>query len=455
MAKIKSLIDRFVEELDNPGKAPEPKAGKARSLKFYQRFGALLVGLLVFLVLGWGALASINGAIIAPATVVVETNVQTVQHPEGGIVAEIFVTDGDHVEADQLLVRLDQTETKANLGIVDSQLSELLARKARLESEREGAQTITFPPYLNARAETPEIARILLGQEKLFKARRETLNAQANQLVQQVAQLEDDIKGMEAQKRAKERQFRLTNKQVNDLIDLFRRGLVTRQRIADLRYTVADLEGQISQFSSQIAKTKAQIAEIQYRYLQEHQEFRRDVLAELREAQTNISGLQEQLVAAQAKLRRVDIRSPRAGIVHQSNAHTIGGVINAAEPIMQIVPKTDKLVLEASVQPEDIDQISVGQETIVRFSAFDQRTTPELTGTVARISADLQRVDAQTPPFYVVRIELGAKELKRLGNKILKPGMPAESFIQTGKRTALNYLLKPFLDQLAHVFRES
>ncbi len=426
-----------------------------RGLRFYQLFGFVIVCLFVGWIGGWAAWASINGAIIAPATVVVETDLQKVQHREGGIIAKIFVKDGDHVEADQLLLRLDRTETQANLAVIDAQYLELEARKARLVAERDDVETIAFPPVLEQRRQADEIGRIIFGQEKLFKARRETRKAQANQLVHQVAQLEDDIAGLLAQQKAKKNQFDLMHGQLGDLTNLFRRGLVTRERLVDLRYNVVELQGQIGQFTSQVARTRGQINEIKYRFLQEKQEFRRDVLAELREVQTTLSGLQEQRIAAQVKLKRVDIRSPRAGTVHQSSAYTVGGVVNAGEPIMLIVPETDKLVLEASVQPQDIDQISIGQEAIIRMTAFDQRATPELAGKVAHISADLARVDPGVPPYYVVRIELPAEEIARLGDKVLKPGMPADAFIQTGKRTALNYLLKPVLDQFKHVFRET
>ncbi len=426
----------------------------ASEIRTYYILGLFLISLLIFGLGGWAAWASINGAVIAQATVVVESNIKKVQHAEGGIVSEIYVKDGEYVKVGQFLVRLDETETRANLSIVNAQLNELQARQARLEAERDNAKEVQFPKELKEQNSDPEILKILNGQRHLFQARRDTNKGKKEQLKQRIGQLKDEIKGLEAQQKSKEKQVKLIGEELSALKILREKELVPISRVLVLEREAARLDGERGEHIAAIARAKGQIGETNLRIIQIDQDAQTEVLTDLRDAQTKIAELLERRIAAHEKLKRTEIRAPKSGIVHQLNVHTIGGVITASEPIMMIVPKQDKLILEAQVEPQSIDQIKVAQKAVIRFSAFDQRTTPELNGEVAHVSADLTRPTTDTPPYYVVHIKLPKQELKRFGKRKLKPGMPAEVFIQTGARTALSYLLKPLTDQIMRTFRE-
>lgn len=424
------------------------------SLRTYQLIGTALVVLLVCGLGGWAAWASINGAVIANATVVVESYSKKVQHVEGGIVSEIHVRDGDRVKAGALLLRLDQTEHRAELAIVDARLNELLASEARLKAERDEAETIQFPEELARGASVTGIETILAGQQKLFAARARERQGKKEQLRERIGQFEEEISGLQAQKAALEQQIKLISEELEGVLILRKKELVPTTRWLALQREASKLDGERGSLIAQIARTKGQIGETELSIIQVDQEARTEVLTDLREVQTNLAEYLERRSAARTKLRRTEVFAPQAGIVHQLMVHTIGGVIAAGEPVMLIVPERDSLVLEAQVAPSDIAQVKEGQRAVVRFASFDQRTTPELNGEVINVSADLTRASAETPPYYTARVALTKDELQRLGGKRLKPGMPAEVFIQTGARTALSYLLKPLSDQIARTFRE-
>jgi len=421
----------------------------------YLWFGMATVFLLVVCIGGWAAWASINGAVIAPATVVVETNAKKVQHAEGGIVAELLVREGDHVQAGQLLIRLDETDTRSSLAVIDAQLHELWAAQARLEAERDEAAALKFTAELMTQGTNPEIQKILSGQTKLFVARQKAVLGQKDQLYQRIAQLDDEIAGLEAQKASKQKQISLISQELDGLVDLKKQGLVQINRVLALEREGARLEGELGQLVADVARARGRIGETKLRVIQIDQDAIKEVLTDLRDNQGRIAELIERRIAAKAHLARTEIRSPRSGYVHQLALHTIGGVIQAGEAVMEIIPERDVLVLEALVEPQDIDQVEVAQIAVVRFSAFDQRNTPELNGEVARVSADLVRDGAAGTSYYSVRIKLGPDEIAKLGDKPLKPGMPAEAFIQTGARTAISYLLKPLTDQIVRAFREN
>ncbi len=425
-----------------------------RSLFTYQLVGAVLVILLVFGLGGWAAWASINGAVIASATVVVESNAKKVQHVEGGIISEIHVETGDHVTAGDLLVRLDQTEPKAELSILNARLNELHASHARLKTERDGLDDIDFGAELNERAHDAEVQNILDGQRRLFLARAKDRRSKKEQLSQRILQLNEEITGLKAQQVAKEEQIELIGGEVEGLRVLREKKLVPKTRLLALQRERARLDGERGQLVAQIARAKGRIAETELVIIEVDQEARTEVLTELREVEANLVEYLARRSAARTRLDRTDIFAPQTGIVHEKTVHTIGGVVTASEPLMLIVPERDELVLEAQVSPSDIDQVKRGQDAVVRFASFDRRTTPELNGTVTRVGADLTQLSPDIPPYYIVRITLLKDELDRLDGKALKPGMPAEVFIQTGARTALSYLLKPLTDQIAYTFRE-
>lgn len=424
-----------------------------RAIKFYSFLGYFLIILLVVGVGGWAAWASISGAIIAQGTVTVKGASKKVQHAEGGIVSEIHIQDGQYVKAGQILIRLDETEIKANLQIVVARLNELFARQARLEAERDKDKEIEFPEFL-LKDKSADMVQQIAGQKKLFRARNRANQGKKEQLEYRIVQLNHEIIGLEEQYKAKQKQTKLIEKELKALRILREKDLVPAHRLLTLEREAARLAGALGEHVAAIARARGKESETRLSIIQIDQDFQTEVLSELRDVQTKIAEYVERKVAAETKMRRTEIRAPKDGFVHQLNVHTIGGVISASEPAMLIVPQQDLLEVEALIEPQNIDQIQVGQKAMLRFSAFDQRTTPELQGEVSKVSADLTRQSADSPAFYTARIRLTKEELERVGDKKLKPGMPAEVFIQTGARTALSYLVKPLTDQLMRAFRE-
>ncbi|WP_119392851.1 HlyD family type I secretion periplasmic adaptor subunit [Taklimakanibacter lacteus] len=424
------------------------------AIRRYLLAGVASLGLLVGGVGGLAAMTELSGAVIAPGLLVVDTNVKKVQHPTGGVVGAIMVRAGDHVKAGQLLVRLDATITRANLAVVAKSLDELGARLARLEAERDGAAAVMFPAALLARQDDANVARILAGERSLFELRRKAREGQRAQLKERIAQLDDEVAGLTQQKTAKAREMALIADEIDGIRKLWKQKLVSIGRITLLERDAARLEGEHGRLVSAIAQSKGRASEIELQILQIDQDLRSEVAGELREVQGKISELVERQVAAEDQLKRIDITSPQDGVVHQLAVHTIGGVIQAGEPIMLIVPVSDDLTVEARVAPQDIDQITAGQKATLRLSAFNQATTPELNGLLATVAADLT-VDQKTGiGFYTARVTLPKAEVARLKGLSLTPGMPAEVFFPTHERTILSYLVKPFSDQVERAFRE-
>ncbi len=421
--------------------------------------GVALVVLLIGGVGGWATTTHLAGAVIAPGTVVVESSVKKVQHPTGGVVGEILVKEGDEVDAGQVVLRLDDTVTKSTLGVVRSQLDELLAREARLLAERDDASAVTFPADLTARGGDPSAAAAIAGEAKLFESRRTGRTGQRSQLRERIVQTNEEIRGLSAQLEAKESELRLIAKELVGVAELYGKNLVSISRYTQLQRDQTRLEGERGQLIAEIARARGKISETELQIIQLDQDFRTEVLKDMREAQGKIAELKERLTAAEDQLKRVDLRAPQTGIVHQLEVHTVGGVIGNGETVMQIVPRADALVVEAKIAPRDIDQIAPGMRAVVRIMAGNQRTTPEIVGDLTRISADLtheQKPNPGQPPeaYYTVRIALPADQVMRLKDIHLVPGMPAEVFIQTHERTPLEYLLKPLREQIARTFRE-
>lgn len=425
----------------------------------YRLRGYMLAGLAAVVVLfagvgGWAATTDIAGAVIASGTVTVDTSVKKVQHPTGGIVGEIKVKDGDRVQAGDLLLRLDETMTRANLQIITAQLDEIWVREARLRAERDGAEAFDMPDALKARSIEPQIQQIIAGERTHFDSRRAARLGQIAQLRERVAQLHDEIGGLEAQQRSKGDEIDLIAKELKDLETLEAQKLVPASKMTQMRREAARLNGERAQLFAGIAQAKGKITETELQIISVDQTAKTDAVKELRDIEGKESELKERRVAAEDQLRRIDIRAPQAGVVHQLAAHTVGGVINQSEPVLLIVPEGDDLVLEARIAPQDIDSVRVGQAAFVRFTAFSQRTSPELTGSVQRVSGDLIKEPQTNQAFFLARIAFAPDELKRLGAKRLLPGMPAEAHIKTEDRTALSYLMKPLEDQFARAFKE-
>jgi len=416
--------------------------------------GVTLFALLVTGVGGWAASTSISGALIAPASIVVDSNTKKVQHPTGGVIGELLVRDGDRVKAADVVARLDQTVTRANLAIIVKGLDEFTARKARLTAERDGADTITFPQTLVSRAHEADIAQIIHGEQKLFELRRSARSGQKAQLRQQSEQLQEEIVGLTAQQKAKVREISLINRELEGVRELFKSNLVPLARLTQLEREATRLDGEQAQLIAAVAQAKGKIAEIELKIIQIDVDLSSEVAKEMREIDAKIGEFVERRVSAEDQLQRVDIRAPQDGTVFQLSVHTVGGVVSPGETIMLIVPNDESLSVEAKINPQEIEQVQLNQKTVLRFSAFNFATTPEIYGHVSRISADTTSDQRTGQTYYTIRISIAADELSRLGHVKLVPGMPVECFIQTGERTALSYFLKPLQDQMMRAFRE-
>jgi HlyD family secretion protein len=384
---------------------------------------------------------------------VVESSVKKVQHPTGGTVGKLIVSDGMRVEAGDLLVRLDATTAQANLAMVTNSLAELHARRARLEAERDGTGEIEFPPELH-REETDNIRRVLAGERKLFELRRQAQQGQKDQLRERVAQLREEVQGFTDQAAAKQKEIAFIARELEAVRDLWQKNLVPMSRVTALERDAARLEGERGQLIATVAQSKGKISETELQIIQIDQTVRSEVAKELADIRAKAAELAERKITAMDQLQRIDIRAPQGGFVHQLSVHTAGAVIAPAETIMLIVPGADELIVEVRVEPKTIDQIKLGQPTTLRFPSFNQRTTPELNGRVSRIAADITQDPRTGSPYFLVRIALSPGETERLEGLKLVPGMPVEAFIRTEARTILSYLFKPLTDQARHAFRE-
>ena len=416
--------------------------------------GAVVMVVLVFGVGGWAATTEISGALIAPGSIVVDSNVKKVQHPTGGVVGELRVRDGDRVKAGDVVVRLDETVTRANLAIVTKGLNELSARKARLEAERDGAEHIAFPPALLAQKDNADVAASMHSETRLFELRRTTRVGQKAQLRQRIGQLQEEITGLTAQQQAKAKEIKLIERELEGVRELYAKNLIQLQRLTQLEREATRLDGERGQLIAAGAQARGKISELELQIIQIDQELSSEVAKEMRDVDAKLGEFVERKVTAEDQLKRIEIRAPQDGTVFQSTVHTVGGVVSAGDAIMLIVPAADNLTVEAKVNPQDIDRLQLGQTALLRFSAFNQQTTPEIYGSVTRISADTSTDQRTGVPYYTIRIGMAPEEVARLGENRLVPGMPLEAFVQTGQRTVMSYLIKPLFDQLTRAFRE-
>jgi HlyD family secretion protein len=408
---------------------------------------------LVFGLGGWATTTSFSGAVVAPGTLVVESDVKKVQHPTGGIVGRLFVREGHHVKAGDLLVQLDETTTRANLQIITDSLDEQTARKARLEAERDDTAKIDFSAFAG-RGEEPKIIRLVKGEQNLFDFRRRSAEGQKSQLRERILQLREEIDGLSGQVKAKSREITLIMEELKGVRELWDKKLIPITRVTSLERDAARLEGEHGALQSSIAQSKGKISETELQILQVDQQIKTDVAKDLGEVRAKTTELEERKVAAEDQLKRIYIRAPQDGVVHQLTVHTLGGVISQGESIMLIVPDQDPLLVEARIPPPDIDQVHLHARAMLRFTSFNQRTTPTIEGEVVRVSADISQDQKTGQSYYTIRIAFTETELRRLGEVSLVPGMPVETFIQTDERTVISYLLKPVHDQVTRAFRE-
>jgi HlyD family secretion protein len=414
---------------------------------------------LAILLLGfglWSTMTTLSGAIVASGRIEVEQNRQVVQHPDGGVVAEITVTEGAVVEAGTILLRLDGTLIQSERAIILGQKRELTARTARLEAERDGAKTISFPPALLAEAETdPELASQIKGQEGLFNARVTSSAKVQEQLGRRVEQIRAQISGIEAQSVALQTQLSLIKEELANQQGLLEKGLAQASTVLALQREEARLMGLVgelvatrAQSEARITETEIEISRVSTMRIEEAVQELRQIAPVLVEASERLNGLDEQI-------SRLDIRAPVSGIVIGLAVTTPRAVIRPAEPVLYLVPQDRPLVIAAQVPPIHIDQLHVGQPVELVFSAFSSRTTPHLKGMISKISADSFTDQATQAAYYRAEIVLDDGEITRLEGQALLPGMPVEAFIQTQAQTPLAYLIKPFTDYFSRAFRES
>ncbi|GAB5497748.1 MAG: HlyD family type I secretion periplasmic adaptor subunit [Pseudohongiellaceae bacterium] len=435
----------------NAASAQPPGNNIMTSMEGPKRIG-LLVFFLVFGVFGlWSALAPLDGAAYAPGSVTVKSYKKTVQHLEGGIVSEILVRDGDRVQAGDPLLVLDDTQPLAQLEIARSQSIALRVREARLIAERDGLAQVVYPESLSPT--DPRVAEEIGAQNAIFAARKSSLDNNVEILEQRIEQLESQVVGLQAVKKSKEMLAASFAEELADTQALLSRGFSDKNRLRELERSFASYEGEAAELTSTIASTEVQIGETRLQILQQERELQNEVVNQLSEVQTNLKDINERIIALEHIVSRTVVRSPEAGIVNGMQVHTIGGVIAPRSPIAEIVPATDELIVQGSVSPNDIDRVSEGQEATIRFSAFGS-SVPTITGNVLSLSADAMTNENTGAQYYQARIEVTPDGMEELGDLILLPGMPAEVFINTGSRTFLQYLFKPFSNAMARSFNE-
>ena len=402
----------------------------------------------------WLGLTKIAGAVIAPATVVVESNIKKVQHLTGGTIGGIFAQDGDHVRAGDVVARLDDTLTRANLQIISEDLDRATVRLARLEAERQGLPEMQLPSSLQERMGDPELAALVRGERTLFESRATALTGQKAQLESRAKQLERQIDGLKAQQAAEDQSVVLLDGDLGDVQALYTKKLVSKERLSNIRLDATRAHGESGRLAAAVAEAQAKVSETELQVLQLDEQRRSEVTSELRETEAKQTELSERKVVAQDELTKTNIRAPQSGTVQESAIHTIGGVIAPGEVIMMIVPDTDNLVVDALIPPSRIDDVRPGQHVSIRFPAFDAGTTPACQGSVKRISADLIKDQQKQLSYFSARINVENKAACLTDAKVLKPGMPAEVHISTDERSVWSYLLKPLTDQMSRAFRQ-
>lgn len=418
------------------------------------KFGLVLFIFIFGFVGVWAATAPLSSAAVAMGKVVLNQNKKTIQHLEGGIVAEIFVQEGDKVEAGDPLVRLSDINAKAKLDILRMQVNTARAAEARLLAIRDGKQTPDFHRDLIAQSKDEDMRDLLQAQTRLFASQQLAFQGQLDVMSQRVKQLEDEIKGLQSRKRASERQLQLIEDEIGSVRELVNRGLAQKPRLLSLQRDKAELEGSIGEFTSLIAKSGQSIGENKIQMINLRTERINEVMEELSTTQDTIADVEERLRAARDVMNRIIVMAPQSGTVTGLMVHTIGGVISPGDPIMDIVPQDDELIIEARVLPTDIDIVYAGLDARVRLSAFKVREVPMLNGKVKHVSADSFIDKSSGEQFYTARIKVNDGELDALEGVELYPGMPADVLVVTGAKTPLQYLLDPLSSYALKAMRE-
>ncbi|MCF7701283.1 HlyD family type I secretion periplasmic adaptor subunit [Loktanella sp. M215] len=416
--------------------------------------GTLAVALLVGGFGTWAVFANLTGAVITHGQIEVDRNRQVIQHPDGGVVEEIVVDEGETVAAGDLLIRLDSSNLASELAVVEGQLFEILARRARLEAERDGLPNLDFDPLLLEGKD--EAGDLMSGQQRLFEARLDSLLQATDQLKQQEMQIASQIDGITAQQTALTEQTALIDEELADQQTLLDRGLAQASRVLALKREASNMRGRVGELTAQAAQAAERRTEIEIQILGLTSTRREEAITRLRDLQYNELELTERRRTLRQQLDRLDIRAPVSGVVYGLTVYAPRSVVRAAEPLLYLVPQDRPLVIATQVQVTDIDQIHLGQDVILRLSAFDQRRTPELTGHVTQVSADAFKNEQNGLSFYRAEVRMDDGEIEKLPTGMtLIPGMPVEAYVRTADRTPMDYFLKPVADYFAKAFRES
>lgn len=431
-----------------------PKAHNSASnldMNNHAKFGLWLVGVLFFVIFIWGSIAQISGAVIAMGRISLESNVKRIQHREGGIVREILVKEGEMVNLGDTLVRMDPTVASANVTLIEKQIWQLIARKERLEAERDkkGYTSIVVPE-----TEPIELQGIISAERELMRTRAEFRLQRKQQLREQIAQSNHEISGIRGQTSALRSQSALINREVEGVSEVYRQGFSSYTRLSQIQREAQQIRGQISSLVSAESQARARIAQLETAILQVESEALSEIMAELKDVETRLAQLQEQNITTRDVATRLEIKSPVAGKVQQLSVHTNGGVVSPGETMMIIVPQFDSLIVEARIDPAKADEVRIGSKAFVRFTAFNSQTTPEAIGKVNRITSDVEVDERTGQSFYKALIELPPTNLPKSIRGKLVSGQPVEVQIETKSRSALSYFTKPLGDQISRTFKE-
>lgn len=443
------LPSTFVVD-DEPELFSNPEIALRRSV----RISLIAVGALFFCMFLLAAVIQTRGAVIGQGEVTVESRVKQIAHPTGGVIAQMFVKEGDRVRKGQQLMRLDSTVSATSAAKMGDSVDQLLAARARLLAERDGRASIDWPVELTQNP-TAAARQAMAEEQQLFEARRRARAGEQAQYAERIRQAGEEIRALQAQTLAANKQSRLIEPERDSVRSLYERKLVTISRLNQLERTAVDLEGTAASLTAQIAQTRARVAELRQLSIQAEQAARAEAGNLLADVQARLNDQQVRSVTAVDTFDRSLLRAPYAGVVDKMTYTTVGGIVPPMQTIMQIVPDSDRLTVEVRISPYDIDQVHVGQKAVVRFTAFNLQTTPELTGTVARVAPERTVEERTGNSFYKLEVEIDEQQMRRLGKLQLKPGMPVESFVQTEKRSLLSYITKPLRDQFNRAFREN
>ncbi|MBT6343902.1 MAG: HlyD family type I secretion periplasmic adaptor subunit [Tateyamaria sp.] len=423
--------------------------------------GPILIGVIaLFILVGvlgvWSVQARISGAVIASGMIQVESKRQVLEHLQGGVVEDLLVKDGDIVSAGDVVLRFDDKKLQSELAIIEGQLFELLARKSRLQAERDGLSILPAPEFLLAEAAKDLAVQALIdGQQRLFEARADTLTQSSEQIGEQIKQSINQITGAKAQLSALQTQNVLINSELEAAESLFEKGLSPASRVSELKREQARLAGEIGKLTASVAQLRGKIAALKIEQIALTTRLREEAISSLRDLQFQEVDLVQRRLSTLETLSRTELRAPVSGVIYDSQVFALQSVISPAEPIMYIIPQDQPMIVSARVEPIDIDQTYIGQNASLRFAAFDQRMTPEVLGQVTKISADVLTDQTSGIAYYEIEIIPKEGEMHKLNGQILLPGMPVEAFIKTEDRSPLNYLAKPLTDYFTRAFRGS